>query len=87
MITEQEIPNVVKNGKERFARKSRERNLDAELYDKDYRLENDWLYLSVSPMRKGELTEYAEMLTEIEKELRKEGIDNVLLVPTLPDDY
>jgi hypothetical protein len=86
MITENDIPQVVQDVKDRLSRKSLERHLPLELEDRDYHLEDDWLLLSVTPTQEGvHPFLYAELLGEIEAELRKDGVDNVLLVPTLPD--
>ena len=54
--------------------------------EEDYQLEDDWLYLCVTPTKKGvRALDYAEVLGEIEDDLRKEGYDRVLLVPTLSE--
>jgi tRNA (guanine37-N1)-methyltransferase len=78
---------IVEKVKDRLSEKSQKWNLEVQLVQQEYKWEDDWLYLSVSPIPKKRLGEYSEMLSEIEKELRDEGIDNVLLVPTLPDSY
>ncbi|MCX7020554.1 MAG: hypothetical protein WCK47_15290 [bacterium] len=60
--------------------------MDLQVEDRDYRLEDDWLYVCVYPVTKGiRPYDYAEILAETEKELRAEGIDNVLIVPTRED--
>jgi hypothetical protein len=88
MITANEIPRIVEDVRSRLKEKGRKWDIDVDLLPREYQLEDDWLYLSVYPLRNStRLIEYSEMLSEIEKELRAEGVDNVLLVPTLPDDY
>jgi hypothetical protein len=51
-----------------------------------HRLNDGWLYLVVEPMRRGErASEHAHFMTEIERTLQKEGHDQVLLVPAVPE--
>lgn len=48
--------------------------------------EDEWLYITVSPTKEGlRASDYADAMAEIEKELRIAGIENVLLVPTVPE--
>ncbi len=47
------------------------------------RFDDDWLYVVVSPTRKGErASSHARTMTEIERTLQAEGYDQVLIVPT-----
>jgi hypothetical protein len=86
MVTELDIPKILKTVREELERKGRERALELRLEERDYRLEDDWLYLCVTPANQGiRPFEYAEILGEIEKDLREQGNDNVLLVPSLAD--
>ena len=49
-------------------------------------LDDDWLYIVVSPARPGvRASDHAGIMSRIERELRAEGDDNVLLVPVLED--
>jgi hypothetical protein len=51
-----------------------------------HKLDDDWLYIVVVPSQPGvRALEYAEYMSKIERELRKEGDDKVLLVPALDD--
>ena len=51
-----------------------------------HRFDDEWLYLVVSPTRQGErASQYAHLMTEVERTLRREGYDQVLLVPTVPE--
>ena len=50
------------------------------------KLEDDWLYIVVVPSKPGvRASEYANFMSKIERELRADGHDNVLLVPALDD--
>ena len=52
----------------------------------DSKLEDDWLYIVVtSPVPKVRPSIYSEWFSEVEKELREEDIDHVLLIPAVPD--
>lgn len=51
-----------------------------------YKLDDDWLYIAVVPSRPGvRASEYANYMSKIERELRKNGDEHVLLVPVLED--
>ena len=49
-------------------------------------LDDNWLYIVISPARPGvRASDHARIMSRIERELRAEGDDNVLLVPVLED--
>src|SRR4051812_13532926 len=51
-----------------------------------HRFDDDWLYLVVTPTKKGERApQHAHLMTQIERKLRGEGYDQVLLVPAVPE--
>lgn len=84
MITSNQIGGVVRQVQTRLDAKGRERSIELRVEEQDYRLEDDWLYISITPTAPGyRVADYAEILGEIEQELRLEGIDNVLLVPAI----
>ncbi len=50
------------------------------------KLDDDWLSIVVVPSRPGvRALDYANVMSQIERELREQGDDNVLLVPALED--
>jgi hypothetical protein len=50
------------------------------------KLDDGWLYIVVVPSKPGvRASEYANFMSKIERELRAQGDDNVLLVPALED--
>jgi hypothetical protein len=52
----------------------------------DYKLDDDWLYIVVVPDRPGvRASDHAELMSKIERQLRAQGNDHVLLVPVLED--
>jgi hypothetical protein len=52
----------------------------------DYKLDDDWLYIVVEPAKAGiRASDHANLMSRIERELRKDDIDQVLLVPALKD--
>lgn len=82
-----DVPTIVDRVRERLLELGRECGLPVELDEHDYRSEDDgWLYLVVKPRSSGiRASDYAYIMARVEKELRAEGIENVLLVPVLPD--
>ena len=50
------------------------------------RLDGDWLYVVVTPTRPGvRASDHASTMSRIERELKQQGTDKVLLVPTIED--
>ena len=50
------------------------------------KLDDGWLYIVVVPSKPGvRASEYANFMSKIERELRAQGNDNVLLVPALDE--
>ena len=50
------------------------------------KFDDDWLYIMVVPSKPGvRASEYANFMSKIERELRAQGDDQVLLVPALAD--
>jgi hypothetical protein len=50
------------------------------------RLDDDWLYIEVIPAKPGvSASDHAGVMTRIERKLRAEGIDQVLLLPVIDD--
>jgi hypothetical protein len=50
------------------------------------RLDDDWLYVVVTPTRPGvRASDHASTMSRIERELKQQGTDKVLLVPTIED--
>jgi len=48
--------------------------------------DDGWLYLVVEPSGQGErASQHAHFMTEIERTLQKEGFDQVLIVPSVPE--
>jgi len=81
-VKESQILEIVNLVKKRLLALGTSRNIELELEERDYHLEDDWLYLCISPKHPGtRASDYAELLSDIEKELREQEIDNVLLVP------
>jgi hypothetical protein len=50
------------------------------------KLEDDWLYVVVTPSRPGvRASDHARIMSQIERDLRKSGAHHLLLVPTLDE--
>jgi hypothetical protein len=50
------------------------------------KLDDEWLYIVVVPSKAGvRASEYANFMSRVERELREQGDDKVLLVPALQD--
>ena len=52
----------------------------------EHRLDDDWLYVVVVPERPGtRASDHADLMSQIERDLRNAGDDHVLLVPAIED--
>lgn len=50
------------------------------------KLEDDWLYVTVVPSQPGvRASDHANLMAQIERELREQGAEQVLLVPAMED--
>jgi len=50
------------------------------------KLDDDWLYVVVVPSRSGvRASDHASFMSKVERELRADGDENVLLVPAMTD--
>jgi len=84
MPSTMEQADVIVNKVKRSLANAREKGVELEV--RSYKLDDDWLYIVVVPSHEGvRASEYANHMSKIERELRAEGHDNVLLVPALED--
>ena len=83
MPTTQQITDIVETVRKRLAEGERE---GIHLKVVREKLDDDWLYIVVVPSKPGvRASEYANFMSKIERELRAQGDDQVLLVPALED--
>jgi hypothetical protein len=83
MPTQAEVPAIVAEVRQRLADVAKE---GVHLQIAGEKLEDDWLYLVVTPSRAGvRALDHANTMATIERALRQEGKSHVLLVPTLED--
>lgn len=82
-----DIPHVISLVRSRLAELCQERGTALEIVEEEnHRIEDDWLYITVAPsIANVRVSDYASIMAQIEKELREQGIDNVLLIPVVPD--
>lgn len=81
--TQQEATDIVNKVKKRLTDAERD---GIYLKVSGEKLDDDWLYIVVIPSRPGmRASEYANYMSKVERELREQGDDNVLLVPALED--
>ena len=83
MPTTQQITDIVEKVRKRLAEGEREGIHLKVIREK---LDDGWLYIVVVPSKPGvRASEYANFMSRIERELRSQGDDQVLLVPALED--
>ena len=83
MPTQAQVPRIIKEVQQRLADAARG---GVDLKVAGEKLEDDWLYVVVTPAKPGvRASDHARLMSDIERELRQQGNDHVLLVPTLED--
>lgn len=86
IISDNKIDDFLKDVQKRLDKKSQNTHIKLKVEMDGYVRDDDWLHIVVSPAQKGiRAYQYVEALSEVEKELRADGIDNVLLVPAMGD--
>jgi len=83
MPTQADVPGIVAEVRQRLDDVAKQ---GIHLKVVSEKLEDDWLYVVVTPSRPGvRALDHADTMSKIERELRQEGKSHVLLVPTLED--
>ena len=83
MPTASQVPGIVAEVRQRLADVA---NQGVHLQVTGDKLEDDWLYVVVAPSQPGvRASDHARLMSQIERELRKQGTGNVLLVPAIDD--
>ena len=83
MPTQEQVPGIVAEVRQRLADEAQQ---GVRLKVTGERLEDDWLYVVVTPIEAGvRASDHARLMSQIERALRQEGNDHVLLVPALED--
>jgi hypothetical protein len=83
MPTDLEVPEIVAEVRRRLAD---EAGHGVALDVTDFKLDDDWLYVVVTPSRPGiRASDHANLMSKIERDLRQQGKGQVLLVPSLAD--
>ena len=83
MPTTQKVSDIVAKVEKRLAEAEQD---GIYLKVSNKKLDDDWLYIVVVPSKSGvRASEHASFMSQIERELREAGDDNVLLVPALTD--
>ncbi|GEM_PF-1066551 len=81
-MTPEQISPIIAQIQTRLSQLGGAKGVNLQVDTEDTKLEDDWLYVCVSaPKASIRVSDYADILSEIEKELRAESIQNVLLVP------
>lgn len=78
----EEIQTVIDQINTLLATLPKHRDVDLYVELEGTKFEDDWLYVCVDTNSTSvRVSDFAEALSEIERELRRHGVDNVLLVP------
>jgi hypothetical protein len=86
MRTQAEIDAILTEVRARLDTKRRATGVDLRVPQDGYLQNDDWLNVIVTPTAQGmRAYEYVDALSDLEKELRDNGIEHVLLVPALAD--
>ncbi len=84
MPTQQEVPGIVADVAEQLASAAAKDGVHLQVTGPS--LDDDWLYVVVTPGQPGvRASDHAGLMSQIERGLKHRGIRNVLLVPALTD--
>ncbi len=76
------IQEIISRVRSRLSQLAQEESVRLCVEEEGTTYEDDWLYILVEPdSDEVRASDYAEAMTKIEKELRADGIQHVLLVP------
>jgi hypothetical protein len=83
MLTTQQVSDIVEKVRLRLADAERD---GIHLKVASEKLDDDWSYIVVVSAKPGvRASDHARLMSKIERELREQGDDRVLLVPTLEE--
>jgi hypothetical protein len=83
MPTQAEVPAIIAEVRRRLADVATK---GIHLQVTGEKLEDDWLYVVVAPSQPGtRALDHALYMSQIERQLRQQGKDHILLVPVLED--
>ena len=83
MPTQAQVPEIVAEVRQRLDEVAKQ---GVHLQVVSEKLEDGWLYIVVTPTQPGVRgSDHAHVMSQIEREMRKQGTDRLLLVPTLED--
>jgi hypothetical protein len=83
MPTQAQVPEIVAEVRQRLDEVAKQ---GVHLQVVSEKLEDGWLYIVVTPTQPGVRgSDHARVMSQIEREMRKQGTDRLLLVPTLED--
>ena len=86
MRSQAEIDAVIRDVRSRLDSKRNSTGLNLEVPPDGYVQDDDWLSVIVTPALPGMgAYQYIEMLGELERELKNNGVEHVLLVPAITD--
>ncbi len=81
--TQQQVDQIIKKVEARLAA---EEARGVPLKVASHKLDDDWLYVVIVPKRPGvRASDHARLMSQIERELRAQGDEQVLLVPALEE--
>ena len=84
MHTTTQQRRIVKRVNERLADAAKRQGVRLKV--SGYKLDDEWLYIVVEPAKTGvRASDHANLMSKIERDLRADGFDKVLLVPELRD--
>ena len=86
MIIESEIPAIIKRVQASLDRhRDLEHGIDLRIPEDGWRLDGRWLYITVEPMNPAfSAYHYSETLGLVEKEVRGDPVEDLMLVPNMP---
>jgi hypothetical protein len=86
MRTPKDIQDILRQVRSKLDAQKIQKGVALQVAKDGFVEDDDWLSVVVSPAAKGiRAYDYVEILGQVEKELRDDGVDHVVLVPAMAD--
>ncbi len=85
-LSDEAVQRILDDVRKKLKARAVRSGVSLELAEGGYRQGDDWLEVVVRPMESGvRAYDYVEELVAVEDELRREGVEKVVLVPALTE--
>jgi hypothetical protein len=86
MLTDVQVPKILEDVRTQLDAEARKSGVKLLVPENGSKLDDGWLFICVIPGQEGiRASDHAGIMARVERQLHDQGVDNVLLVPTLEE--